>query len=539
MSSYQALYRKFRPQTFEYVVGQDHIVKTLKNQIKSGRVSHAYLFCGTRGTGKTSTAKIFAKAINCLDPRDGEPCNECELCRAANEGRSVNVIEIDAASNNGVDNIREIREEVKYPPSEGEYKVYIIDEVHMLSPGAYNALLKTLEEPPKHVIFILATTDPQKIPPTILSRCQRFDFKRIGAGEIADTLKDYAKKEGIEADDDALYLVARLADGSMRDSLSILDQCTAFYFGERLSRDKVLEIVGSVDDTVLFEMTDKIAEGDSEALMNMVNRLMADGRDAGQFVSDYITHLRNLMITASVADAEKILNVSSESVYMLKEQTKRISKSEISHLINVFSGLSAEMKYASNKRVLLEVCLIKLCTPVVEADYDSVAAKLAAMERELKSGKYTRTVRVTDGGKHGGNSADSSNAAGEDQPKKTVRKAVTEDYKKALDIWGRVAEGFKPPDDIIIKKARLKQLDGDKIYIVGDNGINSRILSSKLGEIKTALENELGAQLEIDVISSEEYKKRHDMLFGSDEQEDTGFEEEDWAGLIPGIEIEP
>lgn len=525
MSSYQALYRKFRPQTFEYVVGQEHIVKTLKNQIKSGRVSHAYLFCGTRGTGKTSTAKIFAKAINCLNPHDGEPCNECELCRAANEGRSVNVIEIDAASNNGVDNIREIREEVKYPPSEGEYKVYIIDEVHMLSPGAYNALLKTLEEPPKHVIFILATTDPQKIPATILSRCQRFDFKRIGAGEIAKTLKGYAEKENIQADDDALYLVARLADGSMRDSLSILDQCTAFYYGERLSKDKVLEIVGSVDDTVLFDMTDKIVARDAEALMNIVSSLMAEGRDASQFVADYIGHLRNLMITASVTDAEKILNVSSESSAALREQTKRISKNEISRLINVFSELSMDMKYASNKRVLLEVCLIKLCTPVTETDYDSIAAKLSALERELKSGKYTKTV---------------SAAPQEEKPKekKQVRKAVTEDYKKALGIWEKITEGFKPPDDIIIKKAKLKQLDGDKIYVVGDNGINTRIIAGKLEEIKAAFEKELEADIEIDVISNAEYQKRHDMLFG-EEEEESSFEEEDWAGLIPGIEIEP
>ncbi|MDD5946127.1 MAG: DNA polymerase III subunit gamma/tau [Clostridia bacterium] len=529
MSSYQALYRKFRPQTFEYVIGQEHIVKTLKNQIKSGRVSHAYLFCGTRGTGKTSTAKIFAKAINCLNPVDGEPCNECELCLAANEGRSVNVIEIDAASNNGVDNIREIREEVKYPPAEGKYKVYIIDEVHMLSPGAYNALLKTLEEPPKHVIFILATTDPQKIPATILSRCQRFDFRRIGAAEIAETLKGYAAQEGIEADDEALYLVARLGDGSMRDSLSILDQCTAFYYGERLTKDKVLEIVGSVDDSVLFEMTDKIAERDADALMNTVDELMKKGRDAGQFTADYITHLRNLMITSSVSDAEKILNVSSESAKALKEQAGRISKEEISRLIKVFSELSADMKYASNKRVLLEVCLIKLCTPVTEADYTAVAAKLASIERALKSGKYTKTVVS-------GAQAETEPAP---KPKKTVRKAETEDYKKALEIWKEVASGFAPPNDIIVKKAELKQLDGDKIFVVADNTINSRILSEKLNDIKAALIEKLGAEPELEVLSKNEYKKRYEMIFGSPEEQESSFDEEDWAGLIPGIEIEP
>lgn len=529
MSSYQALYRKFRPQTFEYVIGQNHIVKTLKNQIKTDRVSHAYLFCGTRGTGKTSTAKIFAKAINCLNPHDGEPCNECELCKAANEGRSVNVIEIDAASNNGVDNIREIREEVKYPPAEGKYKVYIIDEVHMLSAGAYNALLKTLEEPPKHVIFILATTDPQKIPATILSRCQRFDFRRIVASDIAKTLKSYAQVEGIEADDEALYLVARLADGSMRDSLSILDQCTAFYFGEKLTKDKVLEIVGSVDDTVLFEMTDKIAERNADALMKIVDELMMKGRDAGQFVSDYIVHLRNLMISASVNDPEKILNVSTENAVELKQQSNRISKDEISHLISVFSELASDMKKVSNKRVLLEVCLIKLCTPVTETDYSSVAAKISALERELKSGKYTKAVNV-------------STTTALEKPetkKKPAPKATTEEYKKALGMWKEIAGSFKAPNDIIINKAELKQLDGDKIYVVADNNINSRLLTAIYDQIKQAFEDKLGMEFEIDVISREDYNKRYEALYGSAEEEDTEFDEEDWAGLIPGIEIEP
>ncbi len=498
MSSYQALYRKFRPQTFDSVIGQEHIVKTLKNQITGGRVSHAYLFCGTRGTGKTSTAKIFAKAINCLNPHDGEPCNECELCRAANEGRSVNIIEIDAASNNGVDNIREIREDVKYPPAEGEYKVYIIDEVHMLSPGAYNALLKTLEEPPKHVIFILATTDPQKIPPTILSRCQRFDFKRIGAEDIAQTLKEYAAKESIQADDDALHLVARLADGSMRDSLSLLDQCAAFYYGEKLTRDKVLEIVGSVDDSVFFEMTDKIAEGDAGALMNIVNSIISDGRDAGQFASDYLVHLRNLMITASVNDAGKILNVSAESAEALREQTKRISKSEISRL---------------------------MCTPVVEADYTAIAAKLAALERKLRSGAFVAKA------------PDSGGETEVPKKKKQARRAISEDYQKALDTWDKITSSLKSPDDIIIKRAKLRQLDGDKLYIVSDNLINSRILSDKMDDIKDAFEKELGAEVEFEIISRNEFKKRYEMLFGGGD--DQPEEEADWSSIIPGIEVEP
>lgn len=530
MSVYQALYRKLRPQTFKGVVGQEHIVKTLKNQIKSGRVSHAYLFCGTRGTGKTSTAKIFAKAINCLNPIDGEPCNECELCSAANEGRSVNIIEIDAASNNGIDNIREIREEVKYAPSEGEYKVYIIDEVHMLSSGAYNALLKTLEEPPKHVIFILATTDPQKIPATILSRCQRFDFRRISANEIADTLIGYAKEENIEADEDAFHLIARLADGSMRDSLSILDQCTAFYFGEKLTKDKVLEIVGSVDDSVFIKLADGIVNKDASMLIETVDNIMLKGRDSTQFVNDFIMHLRNLLITSSVSDSAKILNMSTESAEELSQQSKRISKEEITYLIDVFTELSSDMKYASNKRVLLEVCLIRLCAPVTENSYDAVAAKVAGLERELKSGKYTKTVAVA-----------KNNAPSSEKPKKKLKKAATEDYKRALEVWSSVINDFETPDDILLKKTEIKQLDSDKIYIVSDNELNCRIIDTKKERIKEAFAKKLEKDFEIEILSKSEYNKRYELLYGEQEEPDNNFEYDDWAELLdmPGIEVEP
>ncbi|MBR0104763.1 MAG: DNA polymerase III subunit gamma/tau, partial [Firmicutes bacterium] len=253
---YQALYRKYRPKVFSDVIGQEHIVKTLKNQIAGGKISHAYLFCGTRGTGKTSTAKIFARAINCLNPKDGEPCMECEMCVADMEGRSVNVIEIDAASNRGIDSIKELREDIKYAPAEGTYKVYIIDEIHMLTTEAFNALLKTLEEPPKHVVFILATTDPQKIPATILSRCQRYDFKRITAEEITETIKKYLELEGINADEDAVKYVAYLGDGSMRDSLSILDQCLAYFSDEHITLEKILDVTGDVDISFYKDISD-------------------------------------------------------------------------------------------------------------------------------------------------------------------------------------------------------------------------------------------------------------------------------------------
>ena len=306
--AYTALYRKFRPQTFESVIGQEHIVRTLKNQMKTGRVSHAYLFCGTRGTGKTSTAKIFARAINCTNPTaDGEPCNECAVCKDILAGRSVNVIEIDAASNNGVDNIREIREEVKYPPTQGKYKVYIIDEVHMLSAAAFNALLKTLEEPPAHVIFILATTDPQKVPATILSRVQRFDFRRITTETIAQTLMGYLKEEGQQATPEAVRYVAHLGDGSMRDSLSILDQCLAFFSGEEVTLEKVLDIMGAVDQTIFFEMTDALAKRDAKEAMLLVEQMMQDGRDVKQFVTELLQHLRNLLMAATLLEIKSKL----------------------------------------------------------------------------------------------------------------------------------------------------------------------------------------------------------------------------------------
>ena len=266
--SYTALYRKFRPSTFDQVKGQDHIVQTLKNQINANRIGHAYLFCGTRGTGKTSVAKIFAKAVNCEHPVDGSPCNECETCRGITNGSAMNVIEIDAASNNGVDNIRQIRDEIQYSPSSGKYTVYIIDEVHMLSIGAFNALLKTLEEPPAYVIFILATTEPHKIPITILSRCQRYDFKRISIDTIAARLSELMEKESIEVEDKAIRYVAKAADGSMRDALSLLDQCIAFYLGQKLTYDNVLDVLGAVDNEIFSRLTRSVIDSDVTTSLN-------------------------------------------------------------------------------------------------------------------------------------------------------------------------------------------------------------------------------------------------------------------------------
>ena len=284
--SYTALYRKFRPVEFEDVKGQEHIITTLKNQIEANRIGHAYLFCGTRGTGKTTVAKIFAKAVNCEHPVNGSPCGECAMCRSIAAGTSMNVIEIDAASNNGVDNIREIREEVAYRPTEGKYKVYIIDEVHMLSIGAFNALLKTLEEPPEYVIFILATTEVHKIPITILSRCQHYDFKRISIETITDRMRDLMQEEQVEVEEKALRYVAKAADGSMRDALSLLDQCIAFYLGQKLTYDNVLEVLGAVDTDVFSRLLRSVIRRDVPKVLDIVDDLVMQGRELTQLATD-------------------------------------------------------------------------------------------------------------------------------------------------------------------------------------------------------------------------------------------------------------
>ena len=309
--SYTALYRKFRPDNFSDVKGQDHIVTTLTNQIKHNRIGHAYLFCGTRGTGKTTVAKILAKAVNCEHPVDGSPCNQCAMCKAIQAGTAMNVIEIDAASNNGVDNIREIREEVSYRPTEGKYKVYIIDEVHMLSTGAFNALLKTLEEPPSYVIFILATTEAHKIPITILSRCQRYDFHRITIDTIASRLEELLNIEGVEAEEKAVRYVAKAGDGSMRDALSLLDQCIAFYLGQTLTYDKVLEVLGAVDTEVFSKLLRRVIQGDVTGSIHILEELIVGGRELGQFVGDFTWYMRNLLLVKTSEEPEEAIDVSS------------------------------------------------------------------------------------------------------------------------------------------------------------------------------------------------------------------------------------
>lgn len=384
--SYTALYRKWRPQTFGDVKGQDHIVTTLQNQILSQRIGHAYLFCGTRGTGKTSVAKIFARAVNCENPVDGSPCGECPSCKQIAAGISLNVVEIDAASNNGVENIREIREQVQYPPTEGRYRVYIIDEVHMLSTGAFNALLKTLEEPPSYVIFILATTEVHKIPITVLSRCQRYDFRRITVDTIADRLKELTDAENMPVEEKALRYVAKAGDGSMRDALSLLDQCAAFHFGETLTYEHVLDVLGAVDNSVFRELFRAVVEGRTKDCIVKLEEMVIQGRELSQFVVDFIWFLRNLLLLKTADDAEELLDMSEDNLKQLREDAGLADENKLMRYIRVFSELSNQIRFASQKRVLIELALIKLTKPEMEQNLDSVLERLTNLEQQMANG---------------------------------------------------------------------------------------------------------------------------------------------------------
>lgn len=434
-----ALYRKFRPNEFEDVKGQDAIVRTLKNQIEADRIGHAYLFCGTRGTGKTTVAKIFAKAVNCEHPVDGSPCGECAVCKAIAAGNSMNVIEIDAASNNGVDNIREIREEVAYRPTEGRYKVYIIDEVHMLSAGAFNALLKTLEEPPSYVIFILATTESHKIPVTIQSRCQRYDFHRISIDTIAGRLRELMEKEQIPVEEKALRYVAKAGDGSMRDALSLLDQCIAFYLGQELTFDKVLEVLGTVDTEVFSKLLRKVLGQDVTSCIHILEDLLVNGKELGQFVNDFTWYLRNLLLVKTSEDAEEVLDVSSENLKALQEESQLIDTDTLMRYIRVLSELSNNLRNATQKRVLVEVGLIKLCKPAMETNLDSVLDRLRVLEEQMEKGIPMAAVQSLPGyaGMNDGIPVQPTQAA-PSAPEKKPEKAAPEDLQRIKENWKNI-----------------------------------------------------------------------------------------------------
>ena len=469
--SYQALYRKFRPTEFDEVKGQDHIVTILKNQVKTGRLSHAYLFIGTRGTGKTTVAKILAKAVNCEHQHEGNPCNECDICRNINSGASVNVRELDGASNNGVEAVRQIIEEVEYPPTEGRYKVYIIDEVHMLSTGAFNALLKTLEEPPEYVIFILATTETAKIPVTIMSRCQRYDFHRITIDTIVARLQELCDKEDIKAEDRALNYIAKLADGSMRDALSLLDQCIAFYFGEELTFDNVLECLGTIDTQVLSKMLRCIISRDVPGVLDVIDEVLKAGKEIAQFVSDFIWYLRNIVLIRSSDEMADAIDVSSENLKLLQEEANLISDDEVMRYIRILSDLSNQIKFAENKRVLVEIALIKMCKPAIEPDVSQIMERLEELEEQVAQG-VTLAANVHNMGNV--NPVPNTALGAQAPAKPQVPKALPEDIQKIVENWKNIVDAI---DDFPIKSAFVKA----KLNVTEEAGNLVILIDSKNG----------------------------------------------------------
>ncbi|MBO5370921.1 MAG: DNA polymerase III subunit gamma/tau [Clostridia bacterium] len=389
--AYQALYRKWRPVKFDDIIGQSHITDTIKNEVNTSRLAHAYLFTGTRGTGKTTTAKVLSRAVNCLSPQDGNPCNECDVCKAIMAETCLDVQEIDAASNTGVDNIRDIISQVQYLPSLGKYKVFIIDEVHMLSKGAFNALLKTLEEPPEHVIFILATTEIQQIPATILSRCQRFDFKTISISDIVYNIKLILSAENIEADDDALEYVAYLGDGSMRDSLSILDQCLAFA-SDSLSLAKVVDVVGAVDDKILYEFAADVAKKDTSSALARFNSCVNSGKNFDNIAKGLLSVFREIIMYKINRDD---FSASRIKMNYLASCADSFDVPSLVNAINILSECIVSFKTFSSQRVAVECALVRLTTPEMNSDYDSVLARLSALEAKIASGNFAPAIAPT------------------------------------------------------------------------------------------------------------------------------------------------
>lgn len=457
--AYQALYRKFRPETFEDVKGQDAIVTTLKNQIRSGRVGHAYLFTGTRGTGKTTVAKIFARAVNCQSPlEDGSPCGQCDICKGIADGTLMNVIEIDAATNNGVESIRTIINEVSYSPTKGKYKIYIIDEAHMLSTGAggaFNALLKTLEEPPEYVIFILATTEAAKIPVTIISRCQRYDFHRMSIDTMVKRMGSLMEKEEARVEDRALRFIARMADGSMRDALSLLDQCLAFNYGQELTYDKALDVLGAMDASVCVDFMDKVIKQDLSGTLKILDDNIMRGREIGVFVNDIVWHMRNMLLVGtsddSGADIADTLGVSTDTLEQIRLSAKKTDPATLMRFIRIFSELSGQIRFSAQKRVLTEIAIVKLMHPEMEDDVGSFKQRLAQVEKKIEK------IEV-----EGVKTSKSSQK--KERPSAPVPEALPEDVNLAAANWSKIVKNADPSIRMILGLSK-PSTDGKRLII--------------------------------------------------------------------------
>ena len=482
---HKALYRAYRPQTFKDVVGQEHIIKTLKNQIENGNVGHAYLFCGTRGTGKTSTAKIFARAVNCIDSVNEEPCNECEVCKDILNDNIMDVIEIDAASNNSVDDVREIRENVKYTPAKCKYKVYIIDEVHMLSQGAFNALLKTLEEPPSYVIFILATTEPHKIPATILSRCQRFDFKRVTVQDMSSRMKEICEDVNIEVDERALNLIARNSQGALRDALSILDQCMSFS-DDKIEYKDVVDLLGTVNIEQLFEMAEYVIKEDTKKCLEILNEFVIWGKDIKNLIDDLIDHFRNLMICKVSTELDEIISLPEETIEQLKAQSSLIETNDIIRILNILSETQDNIKSSSNPRVLAEVSIMKLSQPMFDESKEALIKRLANLEAIIKSGNIKVT---TDNSASTVESQDTTVVENKQPEVEEVyyEEVKSEDVKLVEKSWENILMNIKKDKNMpvyaILREAKDFNVYANDLYIIFDD--NFAFAKNKLNDPKT------------------------------------------------------
>ena len=454
---HKALYRVYRPKTFGDVVGQEHIVKTLKNQIKNNNIGHAYLFSGTRGTGKTSTAKIFARAVNCLNPINEEPCNECEICIDTLNDNIMDIVEIDAASNNSVDDIRELRESVKYTPSKAKYKVYIIDEVHMLSQGAFNALLKTLEEPPSYVIFILATTEPHKIPATILSRCQRFDFKRVSSKDIASRMSYICKKENIEAEEKALSLIARNSQGALRDALSILDQCISFG-NEKIEYNDVIELLGTVNIDELFELSQSIIDENTKKSLEILNEFIIWGKDIRNLINDLIDHFRNLMVCKVSKDLDEIISLPEESIERLKEQSQNVNINDLIRILNILSETQDSMKSSSNTRILAEVTIMKIAQPMFDESKEALIKRIENLEEKIESGNIKVSTVQIEQSKDVKSQIIEDNKVEENKEDVAYEEVKSEDVRLVESSWKKVTQKIKDDRKLSIA-ALLKEVN--------------------------------------------------------------------------------
>lgn len=520
--SYTALYRKWRPNSFDDVKGQEHIVTTLKNQIMTERLSHAYLFCGTRGTGKTTIAKILGRAANCERPVNGSPCGECPSCKAILAGSSMNCVEIDAASNNGVENIREILEEIQYRPASGKYKVFIIDEVHMLSIGAFNALLKTLEEPPEYVIFILATTEVHKIPITILSRCQRYDFKRISVDTISARLMELMSAEQIDIEERAIRYVAKAADGSMRDALSLLDQCLAFYIGQSVTYDNVLEVLGAVDTEVFSRLLRNVIQADTLGCIGMLEEVVMQGRDLTQFVTDFTWYMRNLMLVKADENVENVIDVSTDNLKLLKEEADMVDMEILMRFIRVFSELASQIKYSSQKRILVEIALIKLTKPAMENTPEALIQRVEQLEQRMDAGMNLSPAVLE---KLNSLGAGRTRRKKEEYVQQPIRPSQ-EEIKRIADGWREIVAAFTEikRDDLAVIFAKTTAYVGNgdnELLISGLNNFQVELCQTTdaLSGILDAIESKYGKRMDIVV-------KYINVSDDSDDDADKDFEDD-------------